>query len=121
MCGVLGLGADLTTWSTAERDTARQLIHLYKDIRTVVFDGSVRRHGHPRSHGYAVEFQGPEDDPRTAVFVFGRPESADTVSLSLGASPGSSVSCHVGAARWIGNNLSVTMDHSVGTAILTLG
>lgn len=121
MCGVLGLGADLTTWSPAERDTARRLIGLYKDIRTVVFDGNVRRHGDPRCHGYAVEFQGPEDDPRTVLFVFGRPETTDPVSLYLEARYQSPVNCHLGAARWIGDDLQVTMHQGVGTAILTLG
>lgn len=36
MAGALGIGGDLTRWSAEERDEARDLVALYKDIRPVV-------------------------------------------------------------------------------------
>jgi alpha-galactosidase len=43
MAGVLGIGADLSTWTAAQRAEARELVALYKEIRDVVHTGEVHR------------------------------------------------------------------------------
>ena len=42
MAGVLGIGADLTRWSSAQLDSAAALVALYKEIRPVVHFGQAR-------------------------------------------------------------------------------
>jgi alpha-galactosidase len=41
MAGVLGVGGDITKWSEADRDTAKQMIALYKEIRPIIQRGTV--------------------------------------------------------------------------------
>ncbi|MGN6327281.1 alpha-galactosidase [Pseudolysinimonas sp.] len=72
MCGVLGIGSDLLAWSGAERAEAAERVRVYRDLRRVVLHGDVRRHGDPAGDLYTVEYAGPEDDPRTVLFVFDR-------------------------------------------------
>lgn len=43
MAGVLGIGADLSTWTAAQRTEARELVARYKEIRDVVHTGEVYR------------------------------------------------------------------------------
>ncbi len=70
MCGVLGVGADLTGWSPSELSRARGLIEQYRDLRPIIHGGTVRRHGHPRAPLYCVEFGGAINDDRSVAFVF---------------------------------------------------
>jgi alpha-galactosidase len=58
MAGVLGIGADLGTWSTEQRADARRLVDLYKQIRAVVHEGEVTRLGDPRAGLYSVQYAG---------------------------------------------------------------
>lgn len=39
MCGVLGVGYDITKWTDKEKETAREKIALYKEIRETVHKG----------------------------------------------------------------------------------
>ena len=41
MAGVLGVGGDITKWSDADRDTAKKMIALYKEIRPIIQQGAV--------------------------------------------------------------------------------
>ncbi|MBB4904709.1 alpha-galactosidase [Actinophytocola algeriensis] len=43
MAGVLGIGADVSRWTAAQRDEARDLVARYKEIREVVHTGEVHR------------------------------------------------------------------------------
>jgi alpha-galactosidase len=43
MAGVLGIGADLSKWTAAQRAEARELVALYKEIRDVIHTGEVYR------------------------------------------------------------------------------
>lgn len=43
MAGVLGIGADVSKWTTGQREEARELVALYKEIRDVVHTGAVYR------------------------------------------------------------------------------
>lgn len=70
MCGVLGIGADLSAWDAEQRATAATMIAAYKDLRGIVHRGRLRRHGRVGELGYCLEYNGPADDPRTVLFVF---------------------------------------------------
>jgi alpha-galactosidase len=41
MAGVLGVGGDITKWSEADRDTAKEMIAVYKGIRPIIQQGTV--------------------------------------------------------------------------------
>jgi alpha-galactosidase len=43
MAGVLGIGADVSKWTTEQRAEARELVKLYKEIREIVHTGEVYR------------------------------------------------------------------------------
>jgi alpha-galactosidase len=43
MAGVLGIGADVSKWTTGQRTEARELVALYKEIREVIHTGTVYR------------------------------------------------------------------------------
>ena len=45
MAGVLGIGADLSAWTAAQRAEARELVARYKEIREVIHTGEVYRAG----------------------------------------------------------------------------
>lgn len=72
MTGVLGIGSDLTAWTDSERADAARMTAVYKDIRRIVQDGTVRTTGAPDGPLYTVTHRGPADDPRAVVFVFDR-------------------------------------------------
>lgn len=80
MAGVLGIGADLLRWDGGERDRARDLVRLYRDIRQTVHTGRVERHGHPREPVYAVEYGCRE---QTVVLAYGRASRPVDVRLRL--------------------------------------
>lgn len=129
MCGVLGLGMELTALSTAERDELRELVAIAKDIRPLVLDGEAHRHGEPDEHGYAVEFAqvegectapGGVTDPRDALIVFGAPGQDRPVRLrprfvGSDSHPRVQVST-AGSARWDGADLLVELDADVQAA-----
>ncbi len=56
MAGVLGIGADLPRWPSADLDTARELVALYRSIRPVIHEGVVSRVGDPRIGLHSVQF-----------------------------------------------------------------
>ena len=41
MAGVLGVGGNITKWSESDRDTAKKMIALYKEIRPIIQQGTV--------------------------------------------------------------------------------
>ncbi|MGW4471528.1 alpha-galactosidase [Nonomuraea sp. NPDC004354] len=57
MAGVLGIGGDLTRWSAAELDQARELIAAYKAVRPVIQHGRLHRlAGTPGVTASAVQY-----------------------------------------------------------------
>lgn len=114
MCGVLGIGSDLTQWSDEERAIARRMIAVYKEIRPVVLGGEVTRHGDPRAHGYAVEYS---QDGSGVVIVFGAPGVADPVTVPSRSLRGR-LTAHLGEGGWTDDGLVVRMDPVIGAAIL---
>jgi alpha-galactosidase len=54
--GVLGIGADITRWSPAERAEAATWVARYKSVRDVITGGVVHRIGGPGSARCAVQY-----------------------------------------------------------------
>ena len=54
--GVLGIGADITRWSAAQRATAAAWIARYKQVREVIARGDVYRIGDPGQARCAVQY-----------------------------------------------------------------
>ena len=70
MSGVLGIGADLTTWSQQQRDLAAEMIAQYKQIRPVVQEGICHRlHSPFESNRAALEYVLP-DGSQAVVFLY---------------------------------------------------
>jgi alpha-galactosidase len=54
--GVLGIGADITRWSAAQRATATAWVTRYKQVREVISRGDVHRIGDPGQARCAVQY-----------------------------------------------------------------
>ncbi|MCO8270148.1 alpha-galactosidase [Actinoplanes sp. TRM 88003] len=54
--GVLGIGADITRWSAAERAEAAEWIERYKQVRAIIMSGEVHRIGSPDSSRCAIQY-----------------------------------------------------------------
>jgi alpha-galactosidase len=80
MCGVLGVGADLRSWTLEQRDAAARWIARYKEIRDVVHHGEARLLGTPEDPTCGVQYI-EADGPRTVVAAFstGRLDGAPLV------------------------------------------
>ena len=79
MGGVLGIGADLTHWSAADLARGRELIELYREVRSTVHTGRVELHGRPQDSVYAVEYG---TDDRVVVFVYARRDRPSEVTVA---------------------------------------
>jgi alpha-galactosidase len=70
MCGVLGIGGDLASWSDEDLAAARELIGTYKQIRPLVQRGRQFRLGSPRTdETFGVAYVS-DDGADAAVFAF---------------------------------------------------
>ncbi len=70
MCGVLGVGTDLTTWNQEERNQAADLIAQYKEIRPIVQEGIVHRLFSPFEENRAALEYITHDGSEAVVFLF---------------------------------------------------
>ncbi|MFI6277626.1 alpha-galactosidase [Streptomyces sp. NPDC050988] len=66
MCGVLGVGADLRTWTPDQRTEAARWIARYKEVRETVHHGDARILGTPEDPTFGVQYDDPETG-RTVV------------------------------------------------------
>ncbi|MEU9657178.1 alpha-galactosidase [Streptomyces chartreusis] len=64
MCGVLGIGADLRTWTPDQRAEATRWIARYKEVRDVLHHGEARLIGSPADATCGVQYDSGE---RTVV------------------------------------------------------
>ena len=78
MAGVLGVGADLLTWSERDRARAAEMLVLYRKIRGTIFTGRVEPHGNPADPVYALEYGTRE---QTVLLVYGRANRPTEVYL----------------------------------------
>ncbi|UFU07715.1 alpha-galactosidase [Ruania halotolerans] len=79
MCGVLGVGGDLLAWPEDDRELAASLVATYRQIREVVLEGEVHRHGDPADPQYAVEYR---TSGQRVVMVFTRGAHRSPVHLT---------------------------------------
>ncbi|WP_018757297.1 alpha-galactosidase [Paenibacillus terrigena] len=70
MMGNLGIGDNLLKWSPEEQQEARELIHLYKEIRHIVQDGDQYRLKSPSEGPLASVMYVGEQQEEAVVFVF---------------------------------------------------
>lgn len=91
MCGVLGIGVDLSRADADALATMRDLVTRYRELRPTILGGELRWHGRPHDPACAVEYS---DEERTVVFCFRDPDTdpdteTDTVAeLTLETSRG---------------------------------
>lgn len=70
MMGNLGIGDDLRKWTAEELEEARELIHLYKEIRPIVQDGAQYRLKSPSEGPLASVMYVDGEQEEAVVFVF---------------------------------------------------
>ena len=60
---MLGVGGNITKWNEADRDTAKRMIALYKEIRPIIQDGAVYQLMLPTaSDRVALEYLSPDQE-----------------------------------------------------------
>lgn len=79
MAGALGIGADLLAWDTDERERASAMVAIYRQIRSVVHTGRVRRHGTPAEEAYAIQYTTRDS---VVVLAWRRPGAALRLRLA---------------------------------------
>lgn len=80
MAGVLGIGADIRTWSAGQRAEAARWVSRYKEVRDLIHHGEVRLLGTPADATCGVQYE-EEDGARIAVTAWntGRLDGAPLV------------------------------------------
>lgn len=77
MCGVLGVGYDITKWTDKEKETAREKIALYKEIRETVHKGDHYRLVSPYENNRSVLQFVNKPKTESVVFVYDLAEYPD--------------------------------------------
>jgi len=77
MAGVMGVGSDLNRLSPEKRDLLRRWVGIYREVRPIVLNGTVRRHGSPDGPWCALEYTHGRS---TLVLAYARP-GAGPVSI----------------------------------------
>ena len=77
LCGVLGVGYDITKWSDKEKEVAREKIALYKEIRETVHKGDHYRLISPYEHNRSVLQFVNKPKSESVVFVYNLAEYPD--------------------------------------------
>lgn len=77
MCGVLGIGYDITKWTEEEKTVAREKIALYKEIRETVHTGDLYRLVSPYENNRSVLQFVNRPQSESVVFVYNLAEYPD--------------------------------------------
>lgn len=77
MCGVLGIGYDITKWTEKEKAVAREKIALYKEIRATVHQGDHYRLVSPYENNRSVLQFVNRQKSESVVFVYNLAEYPD--------------------------------------------
>ncbi len=80
MCGVLGIGADITKWGEAERSEAASLVEQYKSIRPIVQLGDLYRLHSPQESFFSALQYVAKDRRESVLFAF-RTVALDPIEL----------------------------------------
>ncbi len=70
MCGVLGVGYDITKWTEEEKDIAREKIACYKTIREIIHNGDLYRLVSPYESNRSVLQFVDKSKSEAVVFVY---------------------------------------------------
>ncbi|CAN7332914.1 GH36 C-terminal domain-containing protein [Paenibacillus sp. LjRoot56] len=70
MMGGLGIGANISKWSTEELEKAKRYVELYKEIRPVILNGDLYRLSSLRVSNVAVYQYNSTDRSESVVFTF---------------------------------------------------
>lgn len=81
LCGVLGVGYDITKWSDKEKEIAREKIDLYKEIRETVHKGDHFRLVSPYENNRSVLQFVNKLKSESVVFVYNLAEYPDNAIL----------------------------------------
>lgn len=81
MCGVLGVGYDITKWTDQEKETARKKIAQYKEIRETVHNGDHYRLVSPYANNRSVLQFVNKAKSEAVVFVYNLAEYPDNAIL----------------------------------------
>jgi alpha-galactosidase len=86
MCGVLGIGANITKWSAADFDEARRWINFYKEVRSIIQFGDQYRLRSPQfGNGFCGIQYMSKDRSEGVVFAFRThiPDPVNPLTLRL--------------------------------------
>lgn len=81
MCGVLGVGYDITKWTDKEKAVAREKIARYKEIRETVHNGDLYRLVSPYENNRSVLQFVNKAKTEAVVFVYNLAEYPDNAIL----------------------------------------
>jgi alpha-galactosidase len=83
MAGSLGIGGDLSRWTPQELEEARELIALYKHVRSTIQNGALYRLRSPRTGKAAASQYVAQDGTEVVVFVWGHSQQFGETRLTL--------------------------------------
>jgi alpha-galactosidase len=83
MSGALGIGGDLSRWTPQELDEARNLIALYKRVRSTIQNGLLYRLRSPRTGRIAASQYVAQDGSEVVVFAWGHSQQFGEAQVSL--------------------------------------
>jgi alpha-galactosidase len=83
MAGSLGIGGDLSRWTPQEREEARDLIALYKRVRSTIQNGLLYRLRSPRAGKVAASQYIAPDGSEVVVFAWGHSQQFGETQLTL--------------------------------------
>lgn len=128
LCGVPGIGADLSALDEQALAELTSLVAVAREVRPVVLGGEAHRYGNPRAHGYALEFGQAPGDGRGVLVVFGEPGDASAVRIRPQFADARThpllQAATAGQARWVqgadGDEVEVHLDPEAGAAVVIL-
>ena len=83
MAGSLGIGGDLSRWTSQEREEARGFIGMYKRVRPTIQNGLLYRLRSPRVGSVAASQYIARDGSEVVVFAWGHSQQFGETQVSL--------------------------------------
>ncbi|HKL86702.1 MAG TPA: alpha-galactosidase [Treponemataceae bacterium] len=83
MAGILGIGEDLNVWTNDEKEMARALVAIYKDIRPVVLNGNLYRLISPKKELAVTSFMYVSQDQKRAILFAFRTKTGAAYRLPI--------------------------------------
>ncbi|MGZ3583739.1 MAG: alpha-galactosidase [Ktedonobacterales bacterium] len=83
MAGSLGIGGDLSQWTSQELEEARSFIATYKRVRSTIQNGQLYRLRSPRVGRFAASQYVAQDGSEVVVFAWGHSQQFGETQVSL--------------------------------------